>query len=78
MKKLIYDESGRHLLRTIEAVPECGNYCEECGACLCCDVEDPCAYGGTEHRWVQYGDDEPEFVTCEECGALLPDVSDNQ
>lgn len=54
MKKLIYDASGFKLLRTEEATPKCGvDFCEECGACLYCDSEDPCI-DGAKHRWVQY------------------------
>jgi len=40
MIKHIFDKSGRVLLRTEEAEPECGeDFCDHCGDCLAC-------YGG--------------------------------
>ena len=58
MMKHIYDSTGRKLLRTEEAVPECGkDFCDRCGDCLHCDGGNPC-YGANgeefEHFWVEY------------------------
>ena len=59
MIKHIYSHNGRVLLRTEEAVPECGkDFCDHCGDCLACFGGDPC-YNGTgderpEHYWVEY------------------------
>ncbi len=60
MLKYVYDADSDTLLRTEEAEPVCGDYCENCGDCLHCHADTPCRNGGS-HWWVVYeeGSKEP-------------------
>jgi len=63
MKRYVYDSKGMTLLRIEEAEPECGDYCDSCGACLGCQGEDWCSGDwdcGPEHHWVVYEEAENE------------------
>ena len=54
MLKEICDWTGRILIREENAEPVCGkDFCDDCGDCLACYIEDPC-YDGSVHRWVEY------------------------
>jgi len=70
MKKRVYDKAGMTLLRTEEAEPECGDYCDACGDCIRCNAETPCYYTDDgSHVWVEY-----EEETC----TKTPEVSTPQ
>lgn len=44
--------------RVEDRVPVCGeDFCDQCGDCLACYLEDPCPGGGA-HMWVIYEGDE--------------------
>lgn len=46
----------------VEATPVCGeDFCDSCGDCLTCHVEDQCgAAENRQHCWVVYADQYPE------------------
>lgn len=60
----VFDASGIRLLRTEERTPACGeDFCDTCGDCLACCMEDPCCGSADgEHLWVRY--------EAETCGGL--------
>lgn len=48
---------GKTRLRTEDANPVCGDYCDSCGDCLVCYAEDCCLNNNDErHRWIEYED----------------------
>ena len=51
----VADSAGK-IIHTEEATPVCGeDFCDDCGDCLHCYVEDRCQFNYTGiHRWVQY------------------------
>lgn len=51
--RYVYDADSDALIRTEEADPACGDYCENCGDCLRCHADAPCRNGGN-HWWVIY------------------------
>jgi hypothetical protein len=53
---------GNRPTRQVEAQPECGvDFCDSCGDCLVCNIEDPCHESESgEHFWVVYADRKPE------------------
>lgn len=54
--RYIADQQG-HIIGREEATPECSiDFCDNCGDCLACQIEDRCP--GGEHRWVRYEGDE--------------------
>lgn len=53
MKCYIYATDNSEFLGFIDRVPECGDYCEQCGECLTCYAEDVCTNGG-DHHWIAY------------------------
>lgn len=76
MIKNIYDESGKHFIREVDAEPVCGkDFCDACGDCLSCYDGDSCFEGKGDHFWVQYGEDPPHVHEwnpdyCIGCGIL--------
>ena len=54
MIKHIYDKDGLTLLRKEEDTPVCGvDFCDTCGDCLACCIEDDCIDARNEgHFWV--------------------------
>ena len=66
VRKHIYDSTGKHLLRTEQAEPKCGeDFCDTCGDCLHCYGSETCFDGdgptGGPHLWVVY--EEPQCRT---------------
>lgn len=52
MQKLIYDMTGRHLIRSEQGVPVCGeDFCDSCGDCLDCYGDD---VSYCSHSWIEY------------------------
>lgn len=60
----LYDHSGCVRLFSFDAEPVCAvDYCDRCGDCLVCDIEDGCnGEDGREHFWVVYARDVAEFL----------------
>ena len=55
MIRYIADTHGK-ITGKEDAVPVCGkDFCEDCGDCLVCYVEDSCFFGWSDqHMWVRY------------------------
>ena len=41
-RRVFNADSPHQLLRTEDAEPKCGDYCDSCGECLFCDGGDEC------------------------------------
>ncbi len=52
MIRFIADNQGK-IIGNEKAIPICGeDFCDDCGDCLICYIEDPCS--GGSHRWIRY------------------------
>ncbi len=52
----VFDYTGTKRLYNVDLIPNCGDdFCDTCGDCLVCYVEDACnGVDGEEHFWVIY------------------------
>ncbi len=60
----LYDQKGCKRLFSFDAEPICEvDYCDQCGDCLVCHIEDDCTKSfGRGHFWVLYVDDVEKFL----------------
>ena len=69
----LYTQDGCKRLFSFDAKPVCEvDYCDHCGDCLVCHIEDDCKWSsGRGHAWILYADKVEAFIVAHELDLTL-------